>query len=184
MSTPATPLVRFAQHVDDLDSLTHMINEAFTVGEKGIIVEPFQRVTHEEVREMALKQNLLVLVDECLKLQGCINVFGDNTVGELFCLAVSKVCQGKGYGRQIMLVAEDLLRSKGCVTVQLKLLSPTHWKHAHKERLRSWYTERLGYSLLKESYASATTKMPKGAMFANRIVLATDADLTVYKKNL
>lgn len=110
-----------------------------------------------------------------------------SVIGEWGCLAVALQHQGKGYGRLLIQAAEKHLDSEhSCTHVQLELLSPSRWKHGHKERLRTWYTSpALGYELaVPGDYDASTQQFAAGTMLAGRFELATDADFTLYRKRL
>jgi len=211
--TPTTQILRskdfFSARSDDgkdVATLTSLINIAYAVGEKGIILDtkerPFQRMTLEETEQLVHQDKLLLLsvkndeeTEKEVEIIGCIKVDINNdtptsgidtTVGEWGCLAVNEAYQKKGYGTLLVQAAEQYFRSNSCVSMQLELLSPTTWKHPHKERLRSWYTSSsAGYRLKSENdYDASTTRFPEGSILGHRFVLLTDADFTVYTKPL
>ena len=174
--------------LDTLNDVTTIINDAYRIGETGILVDspdrPFSRVTEEEVQQMiATKGILTLLIDE--KVVGCIKVqVVDDGVAEWGCLAVERSCQGKGYGAMLVHAVEQHIQSvMNCQMAQLVLLAPSSWKHSHKERLRDWY-QRLGYVLAKGTYEESTVRLLQGSPLAGRFVLATDSDLTCYTKKL
>lgn len=169
--------------------LTKLINDAYRVGETGILVDtptqPFCRVTLEEVTYMIQNQQLLVVYNGENETVGCIKVTRTDQEGvaEWGCLAVSD--QGKGWGRKLVEAAhKHIVDQLECHTAQLELLAPSRWKHEHKERLREWYL-RLGYQLkVNNDYQASTVTMPEGSVLASRFVLATKADFTCYQKKL
>jgi Acetyltransferase (GNAT) family len=55
---------------------------------------------------------------------------------------------GSGIGRELVRFAEELMRSRGLITMQLELLVPEGSTHPEKERLRDWY-DRLGYRVTR-----------------------------------
>jgi GNAT superfamily N-acetyltransferase len=173
---------------------------------------PLERVTVNDVREWIACQKLFVVeISENQKddssstkskedgsrgkIVGCVKIdrVVDETtsadtaaVGEWGCLAVSLQHQKQGLGRKLSQFAEDYSKHKlNCSAVQLELLSPTHWKHAHKEMLREWYTQRMGYRLkVSGDYEASTARLPASSRLAGRFLLATDADFTTYCKQL
>ena len=174
--------------LDTLNDVTTIINDAYRIGETGILVDtpdqPFYRATEEEVQQMiATKAILTLLIDE--KVVGCIKVHViDDGVAEWGCLAVAHSSQGKGYGTMLVNAVEQHIQSvMNCQVAQLVLLAPSSWKHSHKERLRDWY-QRLGYVLEKGTYEESTVRLLQGSQLAGRFVLATDCDLTCYTKKL
>jgi ribosomal protein S18 acetylase RimI-like enzyme len=57
---------------------------------------------------------------------------------------------GSGIGRELVRSAEELMRSRGVMTMQLELLVPKEWVHPEKDRLRGWYI-RLGYRVVRSA---------------------------------
>ena len=55
---------------------------------------------------------------------------------------------GAGIGRRLVQAAEEAMRSRGAMTMQLEVLVPVGWSHPAKEQLRAWYT-RLGYRVTR-----------------------------------
>lgn len=174
--------------LDTLNEVTTIINDAYRIGETGILVDipdrPFYRVTAEEVQQMIATKGILTLSIDG-HVVGCIKVHKvDNYVAEWGCLAVASLYQGKGYGTMLVKAAEHHIQSvMNCQMAQLELLAPSSWKHTHKERLRDWY-HRLGYVLAKRTYDESTVRLPQGSSLADRFVLATDGDFTCYRKKL
>lgn len=187
--------------------LTHLINAAYRKGEQGILVdtkeEPFYRMTEPDVKDLIRQQKLLVLTSSSSssktnatnrrRLLGCIKLErvqdeeeeGGGGCVEWGCLAVQLDAQGQGHGRRLVEAAERIIRDEWHGQwAQLELLAPTHWKHDHKERLREWYTARLGYHPLHEEVPPCTTRLAQGTLLGGRFRLATDADFTVYRKRL
>ena len=207
-SSPAEsePTVRPAASDDSISDLTMLINNAYKVGEAGIMVDnkenPFFRMLEEDVSELVNKENLFVLVSTTLSsssssfepgdIIGCVKIDKnvDETsegerVGEWGGLAVHPDYQNKGYGTLLQAAAERALKDAGCIVAQLELLTPSNWEHAHKERLRQWYVEKLGYSLkVPGDYEKSTTSMPKGTRLLERFLLATASDFTVYRRKI
>ena len=190
--------IRTLEPEDDIAALTTLVNDAYRVGESGILVDtpeqPLFRVTQQELKEWAERKSLLILSmkDE---LVGCIQVkFLAQGVAEWGCLAVAEKCRGQGYGKMLVQAAEECIRvglsnhenkstCQGQVA-QLQLLAPSSWKHKHKERLREWY-HRMGYSLANGTFEESTKRFPKGSFLGlDRFQLATDGDLTCYQKVL
>jgi GNAT superfamily N-acetyltransferase len=215
---------------DQLQSLTALINEAYAIGETGIIgvdnsstvtnnntlpLQPFERVDIVTVQTMIAAGQLLVLTttnnhnndnaNDVIML-GCIKVqvleerttvedddnVGDypapahHRVGEWGCLAVATLHQRSGLGRLLVSTAEHYLKNElHCSFIQLELLAPSHWEHAHKQMLRCWYTDRLGYALrFTNDYERSTSRLPTGSLLGGKFLLATDADFTCYRKKV
>ena len=192
--------IQLASKDSDIERITDILNHAYKIGEKGIIEDslehPFNRATRQDVNEWVAKNMLLVLSSRKNNESGCIKVEvnqvsdpADPAHGQLCgtwgCLAVQQSHQGKGLGRRLVLAAEECLADQGCKVIQLELLAPSHWKHSHKERLREWYTEQLGYELsVPGDYETSTTRMKEGSLLVGRFILATDSDFTNYRKFL
>jgi ribosomal protein S18 acetylase RimI-like enzyme len=191
-----------------VEAITDMINAAYKVGEKGIIVDsnehPFHRVTVNDVQEMMRDGKLLILTttantskEEQEKVLGCVKVEAfqvqdpddpllGQTCGEWGCLAVAVAEQHHGHGRRLVQAAENYARNElGCTWLQLELLSPAHERHAHKDRLRDWYTTRLGYTLKwVNDHEKSSVRFPEGELLQGIFRLATDADDTTYRKQV
>ena len=185
--SPVTPDIRLATKDDDMNSIVALINEAYLWGETGIIVKPFDRVLIEEVVTLIELSQLLLLLDASSKmLLGCVKVqVLPNAIGEWGCLAVAQSQRQSGYGKILVSAAENHLVQMGCTTLQLELLAPSTFRHEHKERLRRWYTERLGYKLkVADDYTGSTVSLSEGTLLLSRFVLQTDADFTTYQRTV
>ena len=203
------PEARLAVPEDDEGSrLTDMINEAYKIGEAGIFVdspeEPFLRFMPNEVLDLISKERMIVLelnsldkssgnslstkhIVGCIKIDPSVESIGNKSgkVGEWGGLAVAKEYQGRGFGSILQRAAEEKLKTHGCTVAQLELLTPSTWKHEHKERLRGWYVDKLGFQLqFPGDYDRSTTKLPSGSLLMDRMLLVTDADFTIYRRAL
>ncbi|KAI1386078.1 uncharacterized protein F4822DRAFT_408874, partial [Hypoxylon trugodes] len=83
---------------------------------------------------------------------GCISIRKlSDTRGELGLFAVSLDQRGRGFGRDLLVFAEnwcrDNLGGPGVAISQVDLLVPTHFEHPFKVRLNAWYS-KLGYQLV------------------------------------
>ena len=170
--------------LDAVDAVTTIMNDAYRIGETGILVQPFYRATRDEVVQMMEKTQILTLsIDQ--DVVGCIKVHVvQDGVAEWGCLAVAQQDLRKGYGKLLVQAAEGHIKTiLKCDVAQLELLAPSSWKHAHKERLRDWY-QRMGYSLANENYDASTMRLPQGSLLGDRFELATDGDFTCYQRKL
>jgi tetratricopeptide (TPR) repeat protein/GNAT superfamily N-acetyltransferase len=190
-----------------VEAVKDMINAAYKVGEKSIIVEsiedPFHRVTVDDVQQLMRYRKLLILTTSATakekqeKVLGCVKVeavqvhdpddpLSGQKCCEWGCLAVAVAEQQQGHGRRLVQAAEDYARNElGCTWLQLELLSPAHERHAHKDMLREWYTTRLGYQLKwVNDHEKSSTRYPKGELLLGVVRLVTDADFTTYRKQL
>jgi GNAT superfamily N-acetyltransferase len=203
-------IVRLASDERDnihVEAITDIINAAYKVGEKGIIVDsnehPFHRVAIGDVQKLMREGKLLILTttdtveEEQRKVVGCVKVEAfqvqslddllvGQTCGEWGCFAVALAEQHQGHGRRLVQAAESYARKElGCTWLQLELLSPAHERHAHKDMLREWYTARLGYRLKwLNDHEKSSVRLPKGELLQGIFLLATDADDTIYRKQL
>lgn len=186
----------------NVEALTRMVNEAYKVGERDIIVDtkanPFARWTTEDVNGLLDTDSLLLARaaagPDAGEVLGCVKVdFGVSQVGlaagdrlgEWGGLAVASGAQGHGLGSVLVAAAERHLQASGCTLAELELLAPSAWEHAHKERLRNWYVERLGYDLkVHDDYKASTMSLPQGTLLLDRFELATASDFTVYRRRL
>lgn len=167
--------------------LANLINRVYSTGEKGIFVEPFLRVTVDDVADLVNKGQLLVanlsFTDgKIVTYAGCIKVcWGiEEGLGEFGLLAVDESIQGKGLGSLLIQSAERIMEVEGrCCRSQLELLYPSEWKHEHKERLKKWYFN-LGYRKGTTKCLPESTKL----LGLDRMELACDASFTVYTKTL
>jgi GNAT superfamily N-acetyltransferase len=125
--------IRLAQETD-VEPLAHLINSAFHVERPFIEGD---RTNPEGVRTYMEKGKFL-LAEDSAGLAGC--VYGElrGERGYLGLLGVDPQRQGAGLGRKLMHAAEDYFREKGCVAVDLRVISP-------RAPLLAFY-RRLGYS--------------------------------------
>ena len=188
-------MIRQATEKDDVTVVVNLINVAYKIGEKGIIVDsdefPFFRMREQDVIDLISNSNLMVLEKDdniigCVKLNFNIEKTAEgHRVGEWGGLAVHPDFQKQGYGSMLQSAAENRLLEAECEYAQLELLTPSNWTHDHKERLRSWYVNKLGYALkVTGEYAKSTTSLPEGTMLLGRFLLATAADFTIYHKKI
>jgi predicted N-acetyltransferase YhbS len=196
MSTDAASThVRLAVPTDPIPNVAEMINRAYQVGERGILVDnaenPMKRITTDDLQQLVSAGKLLVaVVTETNEIVGCIKVDFKNEqegVGQWGLFAVDVMHQRKGLGRLLVQAAEQQLISRNCNFAELELLAPTHWKHSHKEMIRNWYTTSLGYQLkVPNDYDASTERLRSGtrSVGCEGLLLATDADVTSYRKAL
>ena len=102
------------------------------------------RTDQQGLREMIEKPGAIILAyrNEENNLQGCVYLEQQKDVMYLGMLTILPTLQGKGLGRQMMKVAEDYARSKGCVAVEMTVISARH-------ELIAWY-EKNGYQATGE----------------------------------
>ena len=77
LATPK-PSVRLATLDDNVHHVTALINHAYKVGERGIVVDtpeqPFERMRQEDLRNLIQSQSLLLLVSHNKQIIGCVKV--------------------------------------------------------------------------------------------------------------
>jgi GNAT superfamily N-acetyltransferase len=130
-----------------VEELVRVINEAYAIGEAGLWLEGTTRIRPDEIAEAIRSGGMLAATLEG-RLVGCAYVCPLNAdTADLGLVSATPDQWGKGIGRELVRVAEELMRSRGMTTMQLELLVPKGSVHPEKERLRSWYT-RLGYEVV------------------------------------
>jgi GNAT superfamily N-acetyltransferase len=205
---------RLARVEDDIPLIATILNQAYKVGEQGILDDspkfPLVRAKESEVRDMIQAQQMIILLESqtsstnndhsCTKLKtilGCVRAFvvdhactddrrqNSDYTGEWGCLAIELSHQGRGLGRMLVNAAEQHLHEQSCRFLRIDLLAPSSGDHAHKERLRTWYTKRLGYNLsVPGDYAASTKKLSARSLLAGRFLLANDTDYTCYRERI
>lgn len=111
--------VRLAQETD-VEPLARLINSAFQVE------QPFiggDRTNPEGVRAYMEKGKFL-LAEDSAGLAGCVYVELRGNRGYLGLLGVDPQRQGSGLGGKLMDAGEKYFREKGCVAVDLRVISP------------------------------------------------------------
>jgi ribosomal protein S18 acetylase RimI-like enzyme len=124
--------IRLAQS-HDVEPLARLINAAFRVELpfiEGDRTNPHGVRTYMEKGEFLLAEN-------SAGLAGCVYVELRGKRGYLGLLGVDPSRQGTGLGRKLMDAAENYFREKGCVAVDLRVISP-------RAPLPSFY-RHLGY---------------------------------------
>jgi GNAT superfamily N-acetyltransferase len=130
--------------------VVRLINRAYALGEDGLWVKGTVRSTPPQIAEAIHTGGMLAATRDG-ELVGCACVrFLDDITADLGLVSVSPDHQGTGVGREIVHVAEDLMRERGAQTAQLELLVPRGWVHPTKDRLRAWYV-RLGYRVVRSA---------------------------------
>jgi GNAT superfamily N-acetyltransferase len=133
-----------------VDELVRIVNAAYAVGESGLWLEGTARVGRGEIAEAIRGSGMLAATREG-RLVGCAYVRPlDAGTADLGLVSAAPDQWGSGIGRELVRSAEELMRSRGAMTMQLELLVPKGWVHPEKDRLRRWYT-RLGYRVVRSS---------------------------------
>lgn len=103
----------------DTDALVALINVAFRP--EQIAIEG-DRVNAEKLRPFFAKGKFLVLEDAG-GLAGCVYAEVRGHRGYVGLLALRPTLQGRGLGRQLMVLAEEYLANSGCVAADLRTIS-------------------------------------------------------------
>lgn len=133
-----------------VEELVRIINGAYAVGEAGLWLEGSTRTGRGEIAAAIRSGGMLTATLEG-RLVGCGYVRTlDAGTADLGLLAAAPESWGSGVGRELVRSAEELMRSRGVMTMQLELLVPKGWIHPEKKRLSDWYT-RLGYRVVRSA---------------------------------
>jgi ribosomal protein S18 acetylase RimI-like enzyme len=106
----------------DKTRLNQLVNTAFSI-------ETFldgTRTSEESLAAMMQKGAILVAEDGDGRLIGCVYTEVRGERGYVGMLTVDPALQGRGLGTRIMRAAEEHLRSRGCVGVDIIVLSLRH----------------------------------------------------------
>lgn len=114
----------------EAEALAILINAAFRVELPFIDGD---RINPDGVRAYMEKGKFL-LAEDSAGLAGCVYVELQGERGYLGLLGVEPRRQGTGLGRRLMAAAEDFFRHKGCVAVDLRIVSartplPSFYRH-------------------------------------------------------
>ena len=133
-----------------VDELVRIVNAAYAVGESGLWLEGTARVGSAEIAE-AIRGSGMLAATRDDRLVGCAYVRPlDAGTADLGLVSAAPDQWGSGIGRELVRSAEELMRSRGAMTMQLELLVPKGWVHPQKDRLNSWYS-RLGYRVVRSA---------------------------------
>jgi GNAT superfamily N-acetyltransferase len=159
-----------------VDALVRVINQAYAVGEEGLWLDGWVRITRAEVEQAVRSGGMLAATVDGRIVGGAYVRPLDPTTADLGLISVVPEHWGTGVGGEIVRAAEDHVRGGGVTTMQLELLVPQEWVHPHKDRLRLWYT-RLGYEVV------GTAPFEQVATHA-AAQLATACHFLVFRKRL
>ena len=156
--------------------LAELVNRVYAVAEEGLWSEDHVRTTTGELADGIRDGEIAVArLDGRVVGSVCIRQLDPRT-GGFGMLVAAPEHRGIGVGRELVLFAEALARSRGLSTMQLELLVPRAWTHPGKQFLHDWYT-RFGYRIVSTSdFAEAE---PVAARH-----LATPCDYVIYRKDL
>jgi N-acetylglutamate synthase-like GNAT family acetyltransferase len=128
--------------------VAQVINDAYGVGEAGLWRDGVLRTTAEQMAERIRAGEVLVATTNG-RVVGCASVRRiDETTTEVGLISTRLDSWGGGVGSKLVQAAEDVGRSRGATTMQLKVLVPLTGPHSAKERLSDWY-RRLGYAIVE-----------------------------------
>jgi GNAT superfamily N-acetyltransferase len=161
---------------DVATTLAQLVNEAYATSEGTLWAARTERISPEAMAA-SIAAGEIAVAWAGDRPAGCIRVrdLGD-AVFEFGVLAVAPDVRGEGIGDALVAFAEDLARSNGATTMELKLLEPIEGTHLFKAVLASWYT-RLGYRVVGEH--AAAEGWPEAAD-----ELAVPCKFVVYQKPL
>jgi GNAT superfamily N-acetyltransferase len=131
---------------DDIlvEQLVRVINDAYAAGEAGLWIAGTARTTPQEVAEL-IRSGGMLAATAAGRVVGCACVRPlDGTRADLGFVSADPQQWGSGVGRRLVDAAEELMRSRGVTTMELKLLVPHEAVHPLKDRVRAWYSRR-GY---------------------------------------
>lgn len=165
--------------------LVDIVNAAYAASEGGdIFVDGYQRTDSTEMIQFIEGDEIAIATASgadpeiaVSDIIGCIRIQAlSETHGEFGMLALDLAFHGKGYGRDLILFAEEECRRRGKAVMQVELLFPTWVEHAAKQRLEAWY-QRLGYVFSrKDSFGDSYPHLA--------ILLRGDTEYRIYEKHL
>src|SRR5262245_24250006 len=130
--TSSEPVLR-AGRESDVENLTRLINLAFAVEQVAI---PGERIDQGKARAF-LSTGVFLVLEGHSGLTGCVYAEKRGDRGYVGLLAVEPSLEGRGFGRRLMVAAEEHLKGAGCRAVDLRVISA-------RSELLPFY-RRLGY---------------------------------------
>ena len=128
-------------------SVTDLINSVFAISEAGLLKQNATRTTYLEVQQF-------ISIEQILAVWHGNNLIGvvrysllDNKKAQFGMLAVSNSYQGKGLGKHLVKLSEQLASKDGRNIMEIEVLRAVSQNEPSKEFLRIWY-EGLGYHLV------------------------------------
>lgn len=149
----ATPEVRLlaadkARDASLVAELVRIVNGAYALGEAGLWQNGATRTGPGEIAEAIRSGGMLAATLEGRPVGcACLRPLDPHTA-DLALLSTTPDRWHMGIGGALVGAAEDLMRRRGVITMQLEVLVPTDWEHPTKQRLRDWYTH-LGYRVIR-----------------------------------
>ena len=120
-----------------VEGLVRLINDAYSVGEAELWTAGTTRTTPDEVAELIRTGGMLTARAQG-RLVGCACVRQvDPSTADLGFVSTDPLRWGGGVGRRLVDTAEELVRSRGASTMELKVLVPRDEVHPEKDRLRA-----------------------------------------------
>jgi GNAT superfamily N-acetyltransferase len=156
--------------------LVRVINEAYAVGEEGLWLDGWVRITRPEVEEAVRSEGMFAATVDGEIVGAAFVRPIDAKTSDLGLVSATPAHWGTGLGGEIVRAAEDHVRGQGVKRMQLELLVPQEWVHPHKDRLRRWYI-RLGYEVVRTAtFEEVATHVASQ--------LATPCEFLVFRKSL
>lgn len=149
-ATPEVTLLAAVKARDEalVAELVNIVNSAYAIGEAGLWQDGATRTAPAEIAE-AIRGGGMLAATLDGQAVGCAYVRPlDAKTADLGLVSAAPQQWGTGIGRELVRLAEELMRRRGVTTMQLELLVPKGWEHPSKRRLRDWYT-RLGYRVIR-----------------------------------
>lgn len=143
--------------------IAQVINDAYAISEGDMWLDGVTRTTPDEVSEL-IRHGQMLAATAGGRVVGCASVQPlDDALTEVHFVSATPDYWGSGVGRALMAYAEELARSGGTRTLQLKLLVPTETTHPLKDRLGDWY-KRLGFEVVGSMTVEQVSKQAVAEM--------------------
>lgn len=148
---------------NDLDALVRVINRAFEV-ERPVF--DGDRIDIQGILGYRQKGTFLI-AEDTTAIIGCVYAEIRGESGYIGLLSVEPEQQGRGLGRRLMEVAENLFRQMGCTKAELRIVSA-------RTALLGFY-RHLGYteSRIEPLAASVRAKVPCHFQYMGKMLVST-----------
>jgi GNAT superfamily N-acetyltransferase len=128
----------------DAQVLLEIVNQEYAESEKDLILSSFPRISIEKLIELIEHRCIFTLeLQGSLVCSFCLKTSSEEA--ELSMMAVTKIHQGKGLGRQIVEYSIQCANERKAKTLSVEVLQPQFGPvPAHQAKLLQWY-QRLGF---------------------------------------